>query len=66
MGSLMGGPIGRRLIDKNNLMKDYVYKEETIEEEEESPFKGVTMHASASYQIAIAMGIGTIVSFIII
>ena len=65
MGSLMGGPIGRRLIDKNNLMKDYVYEEETIEEEEESPFKGVTMHASASYQIAIAMGIGTIVSLLL-
>ena len=41
-GSLMGGPIGRRLILKHDLLK---------------------MNAPATYQIAIAMGLGAIVSW---
>lgn len=62
-GSLMGGPIGRRLILKHDLLKTVVDEDETpLVEEEEKKHRSVRMYAPAAYQIAIAMGIGTIVS----
>ena len=63
MGSLMGGPLGRRLILKHDLLKTAVEEDATaLEEEEEKHVRKVSMYAPAAYQIAIAMGIGTIVS----
>lgn len=65
-GSLMGGPLGRRLILKHDLLKTAVPVEETLpahaEETAGGPIKG---YASAAYQLAIAMGIGTIVSWLL-
>ncbi|MCQ2521669.1 MAG: sodium/glutamate symporter [Lachnospiraceae bacterium] len=63
IGSLMGGPIGRRLIVKHDLLKT-VHEEDAsvLIEDEKKHHRRVSMYAPAAYQIAIAMGIGTIVS----
>ncbi len=63
-GSLMGGPIGRRLILKNDLLKTAVMEDDaTLVEDEKKHKRSVSMYAPATYQIAIAMGLGTIVSW---
>ena len=65
-GSLMGGPLGRRLILKNDLLKTAVKADDTpLVEEEKKHHRSVSMYAPASYQIALAMGAGTIVSFVL-
>ena len=63
-GSLMGGPIGRRLILKHDLLKTAVMEDDaTLVEDEKKHKRRVSMYAPATYQIAIAMGLGTIVSW---
>ncbi|MCQ2480898.1 MAG: sodium/glutamate symporter [Clostridia bacterium] len=63
MGSLMGGPVGRRLITKHDLLKTAVKEDATVlVEEEKKHSRSVSKYAPAAYQIAIAMGIGTILS----
>ena len=64
IGSLMGGPVARRLIVKHDLMKNAVSEDATIlAEEEQKHHRSVSMYAPAAYQIAIAMGLGTVVSW---
>ena len=64
IGSLMGGPVARRLIVKHDLMKSAVSEDATIlAEEEQKHHRSVSMYAPAAYQIAIAMGLGTVVSW---
>lgn len=63
-GSLMGGPIGRRLILKHDLLKTAVMEDDaTLVEDEKKHKRSVSMYAPATYQFAIAMGLGTIVSW---
>ena len=63
-GSLMGGPLGRRLILKHDLLKTAVSGDESVlVEEEKKHRRSVSMYAPAAYQIAIAMGLGTLVSW---
>ena len=63
-GSLMGGPIGRRLILKHDLLKTAVMEDDaTLVEDEKKLKRSVSMYAPATYQIAIAMGLGTIDSW---
>lgn len=65
-GSLMGGPLGRRLIVKHDLLNTVVAEDETpLVEEEEKKHRSVSMYAPAAYQIAIAMGLGTVVSWLL-
>lgn len=65
-GSLMGGPLGRRLIEKHDLLKTAVTEDETpLVEEEKKHRRSVSMYAPAAYQIAIAMGLGTLVSWLL-
>ncbi|MBR1860038.1 MAG: sodium:glutamate symporter, partial [Selenomonadaceae bacterium] len=65
-GSLMGGPLGQRLILKNDLVKTAVEVDDTpLIEEEEKHHRSVSMYAPATYQLIIAMGLGTIVSHIL-
>ncbi len=65
-GSLMGGPLGRRLILKHDLLKTAVPVEETLPaHSEEQTSSAIQGYASAAYQLAIAMGIGTIVSWLL-
>lgn len=62
-GSLVGGPVGRRLILKNDLLKTVVKADETpLIEEEKNNHRSFKTYAPASYQLAIAMGLGTAVS----
>ena len=65
-GSLMGGPLGQRLILKNDLLKTAVEVDDApLIEEEEKHHRSVSMYAPATYQLIIAMGLGTIVSHIL-
>ena len=62
-GSLMGGPLGRRLILKHDLLKTAVAGDNTIlVEDEEKHERSISMYAPAVYQLALAMGIGSVVS----
>ena len=65
-GSLMGGPLGRRLILGKNLLKTAVKADDTpLVEEEKKHERSVSMYAPAAYQLAIAMGLGTVVSMLL-
>lgn len=65
-GSLMGGPLGRRLILGKDLLKTAVKADETpLIEEEKKHERSVSMYAPAAYQLAIAMGAGTVVSMLL-
>ena len=64
IGSVIGGPVGRRLILKHDLLKTAVPEDTTVlEEEEQKHHRSVSMYAPAAYQLAIAMGVGTVVSW---
>ena len=66
IGSTMGGPIGRRLILKHDLLKTSVAEDPSIlEEDEQKHHRSVSMYAPAAYQLAIAMGIGTVLSWLL-
>lgn len=65
-GSLMGGPLGRRLILGHDLLKTAVQTDPApLIEEEEKHHRTVSMYAPASYQLALAMGLGTVVSMLL-
>ena len=62
-GSMMGGPIGKRLIEKRNLMDTVVLEDDSLLiEEEKKHERHTSMYPSAVFQLIIAIGIGTIVS----
>lgn len=62
-GSLMGGPIGNRLIKKLNLLETIKNDDDTLlVEEEEKHERHFSMYAPAVFQLIIAVGIGTIFS----
>lgn len=62
-GSLMGGPIGKRLIKKHNLLETIKNDDDTLlVEEEEKHERHFSMYAPAVFQLIIAVGIGTIFS----
>lgn len=62
-GSLMGGPIGNRLIKKHNLLDTIKSEDDSfLVEEEEKHERHFSMYAPAVFQLIIAVGIGTIVS----
>ncbi|MBQ4249273.1 MAG: sodium:glutamate symporter, partial [Clostridia bacterium] len=65
-GSLMGGPVGRRLIIRHDLLKTADRDEESFPTGEESiPRHQFVMFAHAAYQIIIAMGLWTVVSWLL-
>ena len=65
-GSLMGGPLGRRLILKHDLLKTAVPVDDgPLVEDEQKHHRSVRGYAPAAYQIAIAMGVGTVVSWLL-
>lgn len=62
-GSLLGGPLGRRLILKKDLLKTAVKADDSIlVEDKEHHIRKVSMYQPAVYQLVLAMGLGTIVS----
>lgn len=60
-GSLMGGPLGKRLIEKKDLQKTAIPVDEMPGEEEDAK-NALQKYAPAVFMIVIAMGIGTVVS----
>ena len=62
-GSMMGGPLGKRLIEKKNLLDTVVPEDDSLlVEEEKKHERHASMYPSAVFQLIIAMGLGTIVS----
>ena len=62
-GSMMGGPIGKRLIEKKNLLSTAVAEDDSLlVEEERKHERHTSMYPAAVFQLIIAMGIGTILS----
>ena len=62
-GSVMGGPVGRRLIEKKKLLDTVVQEDDSLlVEEEKKHERHTSMYPSAVFQLIIAIGIGTIVS----
>ena len=65
-GSLMGGPLANSLIKKKNLTDTAVYEDDSMLVEEEIKHRReVSMYAPAVYQLTLAMGIGTVISFVL-
>lgn len=65
-GSIMGGPLAKRLIEKHDLLKTVVPEDDTpLVEEEEKHRRQFNMYGPAAYQIAIAMGLGTVISWLL-
>ncbi|WP_456081565.1 sodium/glutamate symporter [Mediterraneibacter sp.] len=62
-GSMIGGPIGKRLIEKKNLLSTAIVEDDSLlVEEEKKHERHTSMYPSAVFQLIIAIGIGTIVS----
>ena len=62
-GSMMGGPVGRMLIERHDLLKTVVPEDDSLLVEEEIKHERHTsMYPSAVFQLILAIGIGTIVS----
>mgnify|MGYP000594480281 CR=1 FL=1 len=62
-GSMMGGPIGKMLIERHNLLATVVPEDDSLLVEEEIKHeRHTTMYPAASFQLIIAMGIGTVLS----
>ena len=64
-GSLMGGPLGEYLIRKKNLLKTIKDEDASALEEENKKHHQVSMYAGAVYQLAIAIGLGTVISWLL-
>lgn len=68
MGSLMGGPLGSHLIKKYDLLKTAVVQDGSTQvkaEEKINQSRSLSQYASAAYQLMIAMGTGTIISYLL-
>ena len=63
-GSLVGGPIGKRLIEKRNLMCNVSSEDDSLlVEDEEKHQRHTNMYATAVFQLILAIGLGTIFSY---
>ena len=62
-GSMMGGPVGKTLIEKHDLLKTVVPEDDSLLVEEEIKHERHTsMYPAAVFQLIIAIGIGTFIS----
>ena len=65
-GSLMGGPLGEHLIKTKNLLEKVKEEDPTVlVEDRKKHHHQASMYAAATYQLAIAVGIGTIISWLL-
>ena len=63
-GSMMGGPIGKMLIERHNLLATVVPEDDSLLVEEEMKHeRHTTMYPAASFQLIVAMGIGTVLGY---
>ena len=65
-GSVIGGPIAKKLIEKYNLLDTVVPEDDSLLVEDEIKHeRHTTMYPAATFQLIIAMGIGTILSHLL-
>ena len=65
MGSLMGGPVANRLVKKYDLSSKLSEIERVSEEYDQAHQPRAGHYAMATYQLAVAIGIGTIISWLL-
>lgn len=60
-GSLIGGPLGKRLIEKHSLLNTAANEDDSLLVEDEKKHERHTnMYADAVFQLILAIGVGTI------
>ena len=65
-GSLIGGPISKQLIEKKDLLKTAITEDDSLlVEEEKKHTRHTTMYPSAVFQLILAIGLGTIFSWLL-
>ena len=65
-GSLVGGPLGKRLIEKKNLLETAISEDDSLlVEDEKKHARHPNMFASAVFQLILAIGLGTIFSWML-
>ncbi|WP_308802934.1 sodium/glutamate symporter [Agathobacter sp.] len=65
-GSLIGGPLGKRLIEKNNLLNTAANEDDSLLVEDEKKHERHTnMYADAVFQLILAIGVGTIFTMLL-
>ena len=65
-GSLVGGPLGKRLIEKRGLLDTAIPEDDTLLVEDEKKHERHTnMYAAAVFQLILAIGLGTIFSWLL-
>ena len=65
-GSMIGGPIGRRLIEKHKLLDTVVQEDDSLLVEDEKKHERHTnMYADAVFQLILAIGVGTIFTMLL-
>lgn len=65
-GSLIGGPISKRLIEKKNLLATVVPEDDSLLVEDEKKHERHTnMYPAAVFQLILAIGLGTIFSWLL-
>lgn len=65
-GSLIGGPLGKRLIEKHNLLDTAANEDDSLLVEDEKKHERHTnMYADAVFQLILAIGVGTIFTMLL-
>lgn len=65
-GSLIGGPIGKSLVEKKNLITTAVAEDDSLlVEDEKKHTRHTSMYAAAVFQLILATGLGTIFSWLL-
>ena len=65
-GSLIGGPIGKSLVEKKNLITTVVAEDDSLlVEDEKKHTRHTSMYAAAVFQLILAIGLGTIFSWLL-
>ncbi len=65
-GSLVGGPLGKRLVEKKNLLSTAVSGDDSLLVEDEKKHERHTnLYAAAVFQLILAIGLGTIISWLL-
>ena len=65
-GSLIGGPLGKRLIEKHSLLNTTANEDDSLLVEDEKKHERHTnMYADAVFQLILAIGVGTIFTMLL-
>lgn len=65
-GSLIGGPLGKRLIEKHSLLNTTANEDDSLlVEDEKKHVRHTNMYADAVFQLILAIGVGTIFTMLL-